>query len=112
MFAASHLVYTVCSGLSDQIHTVKYMVRVMLRQTGKIMAKSSVITNRLSIAMSGPIIEYLLSSDLPALLIMHSLSKRFKCNGIQSTLPSNLVMEMDIITRILVRTWKCALCQK
>ena len=54
----------VCSCLSDQIHTVKYnMVRVMLRQTGIIMTKSSVITNRLSITMAVLIIDYLFSSD-------------------------------------------------
>ena len=44
------------------------MVRVMLRQTGKIMNKSSAITNRLSIAMAGQIIDHLFSSDYPALL--------------------------------------------
>ena len=39
------------------------MVRVILRQTAKLMTKSSVITNRLSIAMAGPIIDYFLNSD-------------------------------------------------
>ena len=63
-FAASHWVYTICLGLSGQVHTVKYnMVRVLLRQTDKIMTISSVITNRLSITMVGLIIGYLFSSD-------------------------------------------------
>ena len=39
------------------------MVRVMLRQTGKIMTKYSVITIRLSITMAGLIINYFFSSD-------------------------------------------------
>ena len=34
-------------------------ILVIVRQTGKIMTKSSVITNRLSISMAGLIIEYL-----------------------------------------------------
>ena len=42
---------------------VQHMVRVMLKQTGKIMTKSSLITNRLSIAMAGRIIDYFFSSD-------------------------------------------------
>ena len=56
-------VYTVCSGLSDQIHTVKYNIRNGHAQTGKIMTKSSAITNQLSITMAGLIIAYLFSSD-------------------------------------------------
>ena len=39
------------------------MVRAMLQQTGKIMTKPSVITNRLSITMAGLIIDDLFSSD-------------------------------------------------
>ena len=39
------------------------MVSVMLRQTGKIMTKSSVIVNQLSRTMAGLIIDYLFSSD-------------------------------------------------
>ena len=48
---------------SNTYSKVQYMVRVMVRQTGKIMTKSSVFTNRLSIAVIGPIIDYLFSSD-------------------------------------------------
>ena len=40
----------------------------MLRDTGKIMTNSSVITNRVSIALAGPIIDYFFSSDYPALV--------------------------------------------
>ena len=47
--------YTVCSGLSDQQTVKNNMVRVLLRQTGKIITKSSVITYRLSIKMLGHI---------------------------------------------------------
>ena len=54
-------VYTVCSGLSDRIYAVKYE-RITYgkrhAQTGKIMTKSSVITNRLSITMAGLLIDY------------------------------------------------------
>ena len=65
MFAVSHL------GLhclfrpvrSNTYSKVQHIVRVMLRQTGIIMTKSSVITNRLSITMAGLIIDYLFSSD-------------------------------------------------
>ena len=58
-------VYTVCSG-PVRLHTyskVQHTVRVMLRQTCKIMTKSSVNTYRLSIAKEGLIIDYLFSSD-------------------------------------------------
>ena len=40
-----------------------HVARVMRRQTGKIMTKSSVITDRLSIAVAGPIIDFFFSSD-------------------------------------------------
>ena len=58
----------------------------MLRQTGKIMTKSSVITNRLSVTMAGLITNYLFSSDSPALGIsndypQHMFSSRTKKNG-------------------------------
>ena len=43
---------------SNTYSKVQHMIRVMLRQTGKIMTKSSVITNRLSIAMAELIINY------------------------------------------------------
>ena len=56
MFAASHLGL----GLSDQIHTVEYKGHA---QTGKIMTKSSVITNRLSITVTGLMVDYLFRSD-------------------------------------------------
>ena len=55
--------YTVYSGLSDQIHTIKYNIWNGHAQTGKIMTKASAITNRLSITMAGLIIDYLFSSD-------------------------------------------------
>ena len=42
-------VYTVCSGLSDQIHTIQYNVWKGHVQTGKSMTKCTAITNRLSI---------------------------------------------------------------
>ena len=52
-FAASHLGphYLLRPVRSNTYSKVQHMVRVMLRQTGKIMTKSSVITNQLSIAM-------------------------------------------------------------
>ena len=53
-------VYTVCSGLSDQIHIIKYN---MFGQTGKIVTKSSVISNRLSTTMAGLIIDFLFNFD-------------------------------------------------
>ena len=46
------------------------MVRAMLRQTGKIMTNSSLITNQLSITMAGLIINYIFSSDQPALIFV------------------------------------------
>ena len=58
---------TLCSGLSDQINITKYNIWKGHAQTGKIMIKSSVITNWLSITMAGLIIDYLFSSDQPAL---------------------------------------------
>ena len=48
---------------SNTYSKVQHIVRVMLRQTGIIMTKSSVITNGLSITMAGLIIDYLFSSD-------------------------------------------------
>ena len=65
MFAVSH------QGLdcllrpirSNRYSKVQHIVRVMLRQTGKIMTKSSVITNQLLIAMAGLITDYLFSTD-------------------------------------------------
>ena len=44
------------------------------RQTGKIMTISSVITNRLSITMAGLIIDYLFSSDEPALIFLLAIT--------------------------------------
>ena len=41
----------------------------MLSQIGKIITKSSVITNRLSITMVAVIIDYFFSLDLPALVV-------------------------------------------
>ena len=52
-------VYTVCSGLSDQIHTIKYNIWNGHAQTGKIITKSSAITDRLSITMAGLMLDYL-----------------------------------------------------
>ena len=40
----------------------------MLRETGKIVTRSAVITNQLSITMAELIIDYLFSSDKPALI--------------------------------------------
>ena len=51
-------VYTVCTGLSDQIHTIKYNIWKDHAQTGKIMTKSSAITNQLLITMAGLIIDF------------------------------------------------------
>ena len=48
---------------SNTYSEVQHMVRIMLGQTSKIMTKSSVITNQLSIVMAGPIIDYLFSSE-------------------------------------------------
>ena len=56
-FAASH------PSLHCLLRHVWHMVRVILRQTGKIMTLSSVITDRLLITMVGLIIDYLFSSD-------------------------------------------------
>ena len=65
--AASHQVYTVCPGLSDRIHTVKYKHIVSHAQTVsrkvRFMNKSSMITNGLSTKMAGLIIDYLFSPD-------------------------------------------------
>ena len=63
-------VYTVCSGLSDRIYALNIRYGKSHAQTGKIMIKSSVITNRLSITMAGLIINYLFSFDKPALVYM------------------------------------------
>ena len=43
--------------LAGTFSKLQHMVRVMLRQTGKIMTKSSLIINRLSIAVAGLIID-------------------------------------------------------
>ena len=43
---------------------------INLRQTGKIMTISSVITNRLSITLVGLISDYRFSSDEPALIFL------------------------------------------
>ena len=52
-FAASHLGLHCLLRPSEQIHTIKYnMVRVMRRETRKIMTKSSVITNQFSTSMA------------------------------------------------------------
>ena len=56
-------VYTVCSGLSDKINTIKYNIWKCHAQIGKIMIKSSAITNQLSITVTGLIINYLFTSD-------------------------------------------------
>ena len=53
--------------LPNTYSKVQYMVRVMFRQTGKIMTKPLVITNLLSITIAGLIIDYLFSSNWPAL---------------------------------------------
>ena len=65
MFAVSHLgLHCLLRPFRPNICSkAQHMVRVMLRQTGKIMIKSSSITNQLSIAMAGLIIDYLFSSD-------------------------------------------------
>ena len=59
----SHLSLNCLLKLSGQIRTVKYSIGKIHAQTGKIMTKSSVITNRLSVIMAGMIIDYLFSSD-------------------------------------------------
>ena len=51
---------------SNTYSEVQHMARVIVRQTGKKMTKPSVITNRLSVALAGLIIDYLFSSDYPA----------------------------------------------
>ena len=52
--------YTVFSGvISNAYSKVQHRVRVMLRQTSKIMTKSSMMTNQLLITMAGLIIDYL-----------------------------------------------------
>ena len=65
MFAASHLgLHCLLRPVRSNTYSkVQHMVRVMLRQTGKIMVKSSLITNLLSIAMAGLIIDSFFSSD-------------------------------------------------
>ena len=42
------------------------------------MTKSSLITNRLSIAMAGLIVDYLFSSDYPALVIGAIYNKKYR----------------------------------
>ena len=54
-------VYTVCSRLSGQMHTLNMTYGKSHAQTGKIIIKSSVITNRLSITMAALIIDYVLA---------------------------------------------------
>ena len=57
-FAASHLGQHCLLKPVDKIHTIKYNIWKGHAQIGKIMIKSSLITNRLSITMAGVIIDY------------------------------------------------------
>ena len=57
-FAASHLGQHCLLKPVDKIHTIKYNIWKGHAQVGKIMIKSSAITNRLSVTMAGLIIDY------------------------------------------------------
>ena len=94
-------VYTVCSGLSDQIYAIKYTVTHSKShaQTGKIMTKSSVITNRLSITMAGLIIDYLFSSDEPALITVPYRTTTIKCKKKKKTVSSHKAPQRTKDTR-------------
>ena len=77
-FAASHQgLYPVLRPVrSNTYRKVQHMVRVMLRQTGKIMTKSSEITNQLSIILAGLIIDYL--SALMSQLYTEGTTRRYE----------------------------------
>ena len=91
---------------SNAYRKVQYMVKVVHRQTGKIVTKSSVITNRLLIAMAGLIIDYLFSSDKPALkitvrCIYHKFSDRWAwANRVD---PDQMLQMQHLI-------WVCPVC--
>ena len=65
MFVASHLgIDCLLRPIRSNTYSkVQHIVRVKLRQTGKIMTRSSVITNQLLIAMAGLITDYLFNAD-------------------------------------------------